>query len=326
MTKTEKQHISKFLKKLLLLLVLCFLVDRGVGTIVERLYNQVPQGDIKTFSHTLNKPKEDIFLFGSSRVVHGYDTRVFTDTLGLTCFNSARENSTILYHTAILGAVLKKHKPKVIVLDVTPKELSWRSEEDSKLVLASMILPYIHRDTAYENIARELFPRELMKAQVCKLYAYNSLILPILMAKLGEKKKGGTGEIINGYLPLKGSKIKKGLPPAPTSLQEEWDSSAASQFEKFIQLCKDNNVRLYITEGPIYVQKIPETPSITEMKKIMAKYNIEFWDYSYDSTFLKKDYFYDNVHLNSTGAALFSGFIAKKIKDDLAVHPLAPNQ
>ena len=221
--------------------------------------------------------------------------------------------------------MLQKHKPKIIILDVTPKELSWRSEEDSKLVLASMILPYINRDTSYENIASELFPRELMKAKVCKLYAYNSLILPIIMAKLGEKKKGGANQIINGYLPLKGSKIKKGLPQAPLSLEDmQADSAAANQFEKFITLCQVNNVRLYITEGPIYVQKIPETPSITEMKKIMAKHNIEFWDYSSDSNFLKKEYFYDNVHLNSIGADVFTGFIAKKIKDDLALHPLTP--
>ena len=325
MTKTEKQHIAKFLQKLLLLLVICFIVDRMVGTFIERLYNQVPQGDIKTFSHTLSNPKEDMLIFGSSRVVHGYDTKVFTDTLGFTCFNSGRENSTILYHTAILGEVLKKHKPKVLLLDVTPKELSWRAEEDSKLVLASMILPYINRDTSYENIAKELFPRELMKAKVCKLYAYNSLILPILMAKFSEKKKGGKGQIINGYLPLKGSKIKKGLPVAPLSLEDmQIDSTATAQFEKFITLCQNNNVRLYITEGPIYVQKIPETPSITAMKKIMDKYNIAFWDYAFDTTFLKKEYFYDNVHLNATGADFFSGFIAKKIKDDIALRPLKP--
>lgn len=325
MTKTEKQHIAKFLKKLLLLLVICFIVDRTLGTIVERLYAHVPQGDIKTFSHTLNKPKEDIFLYGSSRVVHGYDPRVFADTLGLSCFNSARENSTILYHTTILNATVKKHVPKIVLLDVTPKELSWRAEENSKLVLSSMILPYVNRDTAYENIAKELFPRELVKAKVCKLYAYNSMILPILMAKFSEKKKGDKAEIINGYLPIRGSKIKKDLPQAPLSLEDmQTDSAATMQFEKFLKICQENNIRLYITEGPIYVQKIPETPSITEMKNIMAKYNIEFWDYSSDTAFLKKDYFYDNVHLNSKGATIFSAFIAKKIKDDLAIHPLKP--
>ena len=145
------------------------------------------------------------------------------------------------------------------------------------------------------------------------------------MAKFSEKKKGSSNEIINGYLPLKGSKIKKGLPQAPLSLEDmQTDSTATAQFEKFITLCKDNNVRIYITEGPIYVQKIPETPSITAMKKIMAKYNIAFWDYSYDTAFLKKEYFYDNVHLNSKGADIFSGFIAKKIKDDITNNPLTP--
>src|SRR6516225_86407 len=122
MTKEEVWEVGKFFKKFIILLVLVFIGDRVVGTLLENAYKKAPLGNIKTFAHSITDPKEDIFIYGSSRAVHGYDTRVFTDTLGLSCFNSGRENSNILYHTSILDEMLKKHKPKVVVLDVSARE------------------------------------------------------------------------------------------------------------------------------------------------------------------------------------------------------------
>ena len=104
----------------------CFFVDRIIGSLLENAYKNAPQGDIKTFAHSITNPSEDIFIYGSSRAVHGYDQQIFTDTIGLSCFNSGRENSNILYHAAILKEMLKKHTPKIVVLDVTAKELTWR--------------------------------------------------------------------------------------------------------------------------------------------------------------------------------------------------------
>jgi len=102
MTKEETRHITRFAKKFLILLILLFAFDRGVGTLIETAYNNAPQGDITTFAHSITDPTEDIYIYGSSRAVHGYDCQIFTDSLGYSCFNSGRENSTILYHNTIL--------------------------------------------------------------------------------------------------------------------------------------------------------------------------------------------------------------------------------
>ena len=77
----------KFFKKLFILLVIMFAVDRVVGSIIEYYFKNEPMGDSASFAHAINEPKEDILVYGSSRAVHTYDPRVFTDTLGLSCFN-----------------------------------------------------------------------------------------------------------------------------------------------------------------------------------------------------------------------------------------------
>lgn len=312
MTKEEIKHVGRFFKKFLILLILLIIFDRLIGTWLQHAYKNAPQGDIKTFAHSITNPTEDIYIFGSSRAVHGYDPKIFTDSLGLTCFNSGRENSNILYHTAILKEMLKKHVPKIIILDVSAKELTWRTAENSKFVLASMILPYVHSDTSFENIARALFPNELRKAEVSKIYAYNSLVLPLIVGK----RKFNNGEKLNGYIPLHGNKIK-GPPPVFTDDYDKTDNLAKKYFDDFVKLVKENNIRLYVIQSPLYVQKFSSSISLDTMKNILHRYNEPFWNYGFDTTFYHNKYFYDNVHLNTQGATLFTEKLVSDIKTDL---------
>src|SRR5436190_5167593 len=228
MTAKEQGHARRFVRNLLILLVLFFIVDRLLGTWIQYAYNNVPQGDIKTFAHCITDSSEDIFIYGSSRAVHAYDCAEFTSVLGYSCFNNGRENSNILYHNAILNEMLKKHKPRIIILDVAPKELTRASGENSKNVLANMILPYARRDTSFAHIAKQLSPQELVKAKLSMLYAYKTSIMPILNGR----KKGEKEEIVNGYLPLRGTIVNK----TPMNYIEEdvgIDTIAEQAFESF---------------------------------------------------------------------------------------------
>src|SRR5690349_3853999 len=122
----KKQYV-KFLKKLLILLVIMFAVDRGVGSIIEYYFTHEPMGDAVSFSHAINNPQEDVLIYGSSRAVHTYDPRIFTDSLHLSCYNCGREATNVIYHSAILPAAINgSHKPKAIILDLTTKEIAWR--------------------------------------------------------------------------------------------------------------------------------------------------------------------------------------------------------
>jgi hypothetical protein len=321
MTKEEIKHIGRFTKKFLILLLVLFVCDRVIGTLIEKAYNDAPEGDVNTFSHSINNPKEDIYIYGSSRAVHGYDCKVFTDSLGYSCFNNGRENSTILYHNTILNEMLKKHEPQIVILDVSAKELTWRSAENSKLVLASMILPYVRRDTNFRNIAKELFPEELRKAEVSKIYAYNSLILPLLLGP----EKADKSNIVNGYLPLHGVK-EEGTPPELMDENDKTDVMATQDFENFVKVLTEKHIKLYVIQSPLYVKPFSTSVSLEAMKAILKKYNVPFWDYAFDTAFYKRQYFYDNIHLNDKGAKLFSARIASDIKKDLEKDKALPVQ
>src|SRR5690349_2040746 len=195
MTREEINHVLRLFKKLFILAVLLFILDRGIGTLLEYRYNKNPPPDVEAFDHVIKSPSEDIFIFGSSKAAHGYVSNIFLDTLGLTCFNAGREQTNILYADVVVNEMLKVHAPKIIILDINAKETVSHTIETSKLILANLMMPHINTDTAYAHIGRKLFPKEMVTSELSVLQRYNSQILPLLVSS--QKSKNRVSQ--NGY-------------------------------------------------------------------------------------------------------------------------------
>ena len=320
MTKPEIKDLSTLLLKIAAFILILFVADRGIGGWIEKRYDASPQGNINVVSHAIRTPNEEMYVFGSSLAVHSYNCKVFTDSLGFSCYNAGRENSLILYSTTIFRWMLKKHKPKFVILSVSPKDLQWRASETPEKVIQSMLMPYVLRDTSFKNMTAALFPEETKIASVSKLYAYNSMILPILLGHDGTSK-AKVSDIVNGYLPLLGSHIKNGY--ADYKFEDpDVDEGNKILFEEFLKLAKDNNIPVVVLESPLYIQPFPETKSETEMKKICAKYDVPFWTYVTDKKFAKANYFYDNIHMNDDGGTAYSKYLTGELKKYFAEkHP-----
>lgn len=305
-----KNQYLKFFIKAFILLVIVFIGDRLFGSIIEYYFRNEPLGDDAAFSHAINNPQEDILIYGSSKAVHTYDTRVFTDSLHMSSYNCGRNGSNIIYGAALLPAALEgNHPPKLIVLDVAAKEITWRSNKDGNDILAGMILPYVLTNPRFEQLAKDLFPKELCKAKISKMYAYNSLILSIV-----RNYSRRHNDNINGYQPLKGSKLVK--EPPPFYGRDKIDAYSFSRLEYFVKSVTDKKIPLVVIISPMYSQPFPDSESIRAMKALFAKYKVPLWDYSRDSKYLKQEYFYDVAHLNTKGAEMFSKEIVARIKKE----------
>ena len=304
-----KAQYLRFAKKVLMLLAIMFVVDRGLGSIIEYYFENEPLGDSAAFAHAINDPKEDVLIYGSSRAVHTYDTRIVADSLGLTSYNCGRNGSNIIYGAAILPAALEgAHQPKLIILDLAAKEIAKRSDKDGDDVLAGMILPYVLTNPRFEQLAKDLFPKELYKAKVSKLYAYNSLLLSII-----RNYSRSDNDNINGYQPLPGSKLKKG-PEAFTSGRDGIDEYSKERLEFFVKSVTDKKIPLVAVLSPMYTLPFKENESLTVCKQILAKYNIQLWDYSTDPKYVQRPLFYDMAHLNTKGSEMFTKEIMLRIK------------
>jgi hypothetical protein len=313
MTREEKKQALRFFKKLLILALLLFIIDRGVGAIIKYVYEKHPTPDAKAFAHLIKDPSEDMYIFGSSRVVHGYVSNIFSDTLGLSCFNAGREQTNILYTDVVANAILRKHTPKLVIFDLNAKESVSHTTENSKLILASLIMPFIDEDTALHRVAKDLFPKEMLIAKASVLQEFNSQLLPLI---LNFKKKKDNRVSQNGYIPVRGSNVTDVLPNI-NDFVDRYDSVSKNYFEDFIKAVLSKNIKLYVVQSPYYVQKFTTSPSLQQFIPILKKYNVPYFDYSFDTAFFKKEYFYDYVHLNDLGAHVFSERLASDIKKDL---------
>lgn len=307
-----KQQYLKFLKKVVILIVIMFIVDRGLGSVLEYYFQNEPLGDDEAFSHSINNPTEDILIYGSSRAVHTYDTKIFSDSLGLSCFNCGRNGSNIIYSSAIIQNAINNpnHKPKLIVLDLIVKEIQWRTDKSGADILAGMVLPYVRNNENFAKLAKELFPKEYYKAEISKLYAYNSQILSIIR---NYSRQGNDN--VNGYQPLPGSKIQED-PEVYTSGREKIDTFSRQKLIYFVKSVTDKKIPLLVIFSPAYVdpKTFQQTTSMIECKKIMDEYHVPYWDYTADTNYVKKELFYDMNHLNTKGATKFSNEIVARIK------------
>jgi hypothetical protein len=84
--------------------------------------------------------------------------------------------------------------------------------------------------------------------------------------------------------------------------------------EKAIVLCKEKGVKIVLITAPLYdtyvngVPKSAKTEVLKTINTLKNKYQINYFDYSTDSTFKVSDFKNDN-HLNSDGARKFSSKI-----------------
>jgi len=89
-------------------------------------------------------------------------------------------------------------------------------------------------------------------------------------------------------------------------------------FEKFLSECKVQDINLIFVyapeykEGQKFLEKREEVIKI--YKKYSEQYQIPFYDYSNDAICYQKKYFYNSVHMNKTGAELFTTKLIDTLK------------
>jgi hypothetical protein len=303
-----KNDVKKFLKNLCILCTIIFLLDRSLGFVMQYFYEKQTQGETAITTYAIEKAKEDIIIFGSSRASHHYDCRIFRDSLGLSAFNTGKDGMSIIYASTILPLIIERHKPKLIFLDVNPEELSFRAGKEGQDLLISTLLPYASRYRKIRETISENNKIELIKSQISKLYAYNSFIIPIIQHYM---HIGLTN--FNGYVPLSGSHTSVGETSIVQKNHLVIDSFILKKFEDFLSQVKAANVNMKIIISPILMHN--STVQVAIMQSLANKYGYDFWDYS--QAINDPKLFYDNLHLNAQGAVAFSKLIVTRFKREI---------
>lgn len=265
---------------------------------------------------------DDLLINGGSRAWVHFDPQIISDSLHISTYNIGINGHNFGLQYLRYSLLLKyNEKPKMIIHSVDIMTLNKRPD----LFNAEQFLPYMNDDSAVANAISSFEGYSYLDYRVPLLRYSGKWKAVISTLKLAFGPKNYTPDRIKGYQG-KDMSWNTDFEKAKNEMNEYrvgLDSATIRLFEKYIQECRDNNIRLIFVNPPEYIEGqnfVKNRDDImTVFRELGSKNNIPFYDYSNDTMSFNKKYFYNSTHMNKTGAELFTKKLVVDFKRDSIV-------
>lgn len=278
----------------------------GTGLKAYMSRNAMP-GEYAGCDHMLRHYDEDILILGSSVAQLGIDARAVQDSLGMSCYNGGRQEQLFPYFLTTLKAAMAQHPPKHILLCMSEGNLSDETTGrayDRLLFYYGMDIADIDSVLDSKGVAERVMNHSA-------LYRLNRKWLTLVRFAMADDK---TQQERNGSEFL----------PHPAAYPERWpyedtDTLTAirrSQLLEFMHICAEHGTELSVILTPRFFTKdsAPESPLVHEVRALCVAGGVQFHNdsrlepFNSDSTL-----FFDCVHLNVDGAAIYTDTIIRRL-------------
>lgn len=309
----DSLYISNFkvdvMKKFFTYIIIVLL---GVGVIDLVFSLAIEKKVCQNRSVALQKSSCDIAILGASRAIHHYNPLIISDSLRCSCNVFGLGSQIIYYHYTMLNALLEycMTKPKVVLLELGESDVidtpGWNTEK------LNILFPYYYSDSIVREVLSEVLDKKALSVVAASaLYRDNSQILSYFSHVYVSKD-----ESFIGFKPLK-REWKEPITEKDQGGEGQIDDMKVRYLEKFIQLCRKENLTLIFTVSPYY-KLLPKMQWKEKVKEIANNHNIPLFDHEQDEYFLSHpEFFYEPFHLNEKGAEIYSRIIAEEIAEFL---------
>lgn len=306
--------MKKFLLHIFLfsciLLVIAFVYD----TILTRKAMSLRTSPFATwndiFQHNIHS---DVLIMGSSRAYVHFNPAVLDTILHVNSYNLGMNGRTA-------DSQIKKYHvyrqqgnpaPKLIIYEVSHKTMEKSNGYERK-----QFLPYLHNDCLWELYhEQEGFSLSTRWIPCWRYLGWKNFRKELWQSSKNERVlyKGfyGSDEKWDG------SALQK-----QKNIDYCKDTSIIHQFQDFLTECKQEGVQVVLVISPFYIggtKKMSDYAGMHNMYAELARKNdIPLLDYTFDELCYDTCFFYNTMHLNKTGANLFSAKVAHAV-DSLGV-------
>ncbi|MHC1775964.1 MAG: hypothetical protein AB9834_11180 [Lentimicrobium sp.] len=302
--------MKKFLISILIfslsLLVFAYLMDLFLSDRLRKSKN----GEFGVWNDIYNgKVNDDLLIYGGSRAWVQFDPQIISDSLNISAYNIGINGHNFWLQYLRHSVLLKyNEKPKVIVHSVDIMTLGKRPD----LFNPEQFLPYMVDDPAMAKAISSYEGYSYLDYKLPLLRYSGKWKALIFALKWTFSSQNSIPDRIKGYQG-KDMTWNSDFEKAKEELNEfsmDLDSETVQLFEKYIQECRDMNIKLIFVNPPEYVEGQHFVKNRDEIIALFSKLghenNIPFYDYSSDSMSFDKKYFYNSTHMNKLGAELFT--------------------
>ena len=304
----------RLLKKLLLLLVIVVAADFFIGFGLKKLFfSQTGGADFKTH-YAIEHVNSELVIFGSSRAYRHYNPLIIQEKTGLNTFNVGRFGQSIFYNVAILRLMLKRHQPKVILLDIDPNELLYN---ETHYVRTSCLLPYYRNHQEIREIINDVRGKNEMVKNLSSIYPYNSTAIFSIRNIYTDDDPDFL--VNKGFKPYQKVLDQESYETQLSSTMKfdrlskmQIDPKKVEYLEQFIQEARNQGIIVYVGISPMLYQ-IPNENSYAKIQETCAQLNVPLLDYYKASAFNGYGNYYDLNHLSKESANRFSHLVADEL-------------
>jgi hypothetical protein len=296
--------MHKFLKNILIFSSVIFILDKVfIFNIILAPEKEKDNRLEKMITGNMNK---DIIVLGSSRGARNIIAKQIEDSLGLSTYNLSYPGSSIEFHEFLLRSLLKFNQPpKMIILAV---------DEPGELIdVPSLVFRF---DRLYPLVRYKYINDELISKGEENSFFSKILILSRLKTMHFDFRKqhfSPLDTIVNcGSMPISYQRQDKTFEYQNTIESYQIENESQNKriaFLKLYELCVENKINLCLVFSPNY--KVYD-PSFEERIKYLT--NCKAYYYAYDMSkkiYKNKSFFYDESHLQTQGAIIFTNEIVQ---------------
>lgn len=295
MNKEKIKHISKIIS--------CVIVSILIYTYVCMVLSPKTLKDIGGKSYYagqgfMAEPQNnsiDVMVFGNSDAYSAVKPIDIYNKYGYTSFVSGAPWQSMEVINTLLNKSIKKHSPKLVILEADCLFNKKGTKNLNKIALLGSTYLYHSRWKEIKTKDFYTYPSKKNKYDYNKGYVYSNKVVSVNphKCKMGKKNKDSSKSKNNAKL-------------------------NNSQFNKFLDVCKKNNIKVFLIYVPSphswNIKKHETIQNLADTNNLQfIDFNIPFKDYkaNYDTDFRDT-----GDHLNCIGATRLTKYLGEYLKDN----------
>lgn len=293
--------MNLFFKRSTLFLAVLIPLGLAADFVLAEAYLRMKSGRDAQTTYVITRARDEAIVVGTSRASHHYIPEILARKWNLSVYNAGRDGMSLPYCEGIVSSVIRRYRPRLIILDIWEEDLLAKKGEKGRL---SVFAPYLRWNESLRDIIRSDGKYSYLACNI-PVFRFNSKLVPILVNNF--LSRGGTGD---GYVPLHES--MSGAPLKDGPVYDSVDVDKLRSLRNIVEMCRRGNVQLVAVKSPVFNRSV-ENRNRLVIKELFEENGMAFLDLSQVPELLEGRYFKDGTHLNHPGALAFTEILSNAI-------------